>query len=313
MYNNIETRKKKAITISSFKKAIYCGEAVRVNKIVNDLKNGLIYLMLFAIACLSIVAITINKKNESLMVTYNTINKDYNDLSGEYSTLEESAESTLNIYNELSTNYESLKSNYSILETDYNSLLSVNSELDTQNKELATANDEYYDQLQDYKAREELYNKYEYAIYNDSGERTDISYDQLKTAEELMKAEGFNDAKLLFAMIMTESGGDAEAQNPSSSAKGYGQLINGTAKVCYEDFLGNGSGTYSSDMALNGDTNIEMMVAYLAYLKDTNNGNVDSMINDYRGLNSSGYKSKINSYLTQVGTSIDDITCQLQS
>ena len=163
-----------------------------------------------------------------------------------------------------------------------------------------------YDTL---KERKELYDKYKYAIMY-SGERTELTYDQIKLGEELMKEEGLN-PHILFSIGMTESKYTSDAKNSCSTATGYHQFLAGTGKFVYEDLLGYGDGTYvHSRMATNGTTNIKMAVAYLAYLKSQYKGNLYSMMMNYSGRDLSGAKSYMNvmnSYTKQVGVNIFSI------
>ena len=108
-------------------------------------------------------------------------------------------------------------------------------ELDKENISLVESNNTYYKEFSTLRERAELYEEYEYALmYN--GERTDITYDQLKTGITICEESGV-DPHLLFAFIMAESRGVETAKNANSTATGYGQLLNGTAKFVYEDLL----------------------------------------------------------------------------
>ena len=78
---------------------------------------------------------------------------------------------------------------------------------------------------------EELFDKYEYAIIDKYENRTDITYEQILTLEDLVKEYPINDTDLILSIIMTESRGIETAQNSESTAKGYGQLLNSTAKL----------------------------------------------------------------------------------
>ena len=189
---------------------------------------------------------------------------------------------------------------YNEVVSNLNDLVDITNEVNSENIELAKANDTYYAEVVKYEEREVLFNKYEYAVYY-GGERTDITYDQLETAEDLMTDAGM-DPNLLLGIIMVESRGDEDAKNAVSTSTGYGQFIKSTGRYVYEDLLGNGSGTYSHyECANNGDTAIEMMAACLTDLRDRNNGNVNAMIRSYRGVNDPSYIPNINSFVTQNG------------
>ena len=121
-----------------------------------------------------------------------------------------------------------------------------------------------------------------------------------------MKDKGM-DPDLLFGLVMTESAGTEKAKNSTSTARGYGQLLKGTAKSMYENVLGNGKGTYNHDMAFDGDTNILLTATYLGYLKNTCNYSLRSTIIGYRGLYDQAYFNTVDSYIKKSGNSLTQI------
>ena len=187
---------------------------------------------------------------------------------------------------------------------------SVIDELDEQNAGLLKENKKLAKELDTYKEREELYDKYEYALYDTAGNRTDLTYDQIKTGEELMTAKGM-DPDLLFGLFMTESGGKELASNPTSTARGYGQLLKGTGQFVYENLQGHAKGSYSHQYAYNGDMNISMTVDLLDYFKNDKGYSLHKTIQSYRGLSDvSGYEAKINSYISKSGNSLSAIAAK---
>ena len=102
-------------------------------------------------------------------------------------------------------------------------------------------------------------------MIDECGNRTDLTLDEMKLGIELMEEKGY-DPHILFSIGMVESGYDRTCTNRSSTAKGYHQFLNGTAKFTYETLLKNGKGSWSPDVAFNGKTNIKMCVAYFDYL-----------------------------------------------
>ena len=214
-------------------------------------------------------------------------------------------------YNLLETNYEYLVEKYDSFNNTINELTYVAQELDEQNKQLVESNQTYYDKIVEYEGREELFNKYEYAIIS-QGERTDITYDQLSTLEDLVDNSSINDEDLILSWIMTESGGKEKARNTSSTAKGYGQFLDGTSKFVYTKLLGKTD--WTSSVALDGETNLEMMVAYIDYLYEINDGDLYEVIRDYRGKQDiSGYVAKIDTYLENAGKSVEEIQDTLEN
>lgn len=151
------------------------------------------------------------------------------------------------------------------------------------NKDLAKQYDEVLAEYNVLSSREELFDKYEYVLkYN--GNRTDVTYDQVKLAEELMLDKGY-DPDILFSIIMVESKGVEKAQSSRSTAAGLGQFLSGTGKYTYETLMGNGKGTYNHSMAKNGTTNIKMMTAYLDYLFQKTDNDLFKSIKRYSGGN----------------------------
>ena len=210
---------------------------------------------------------------------------------------------------EMKSDYDSLKKNYNYLNGKYKSMSSMVDELTSISTELDEQNKAYYEELKVLRERKELYDKYSYAILNDAGERTDIKYDQIITLKELLKESSIDDEDLILAWIMTESNGNEKAKNTKSTAKGYGQILDGTSKFIYTNLMNNNSADWHSTIALNGDMNIEMMVTYIDYLYDKNNGDLYDIMRDYRGKQDiSGYVSKIDSYLENADKSVEDIS-----
>lgn len=184
-------------------------------------------------------------------------------------------------------------------------LTEINSELEKQNKSLASSNEEYYNKIQEYTNREELFDKYEYALIRKDGSRTDITYDQLKTVEELCEEKDI-DTDLILSICMVESSGTEKARNSTSTASGYGQILAGTGKYVYEKVMK--AGVYNHQLALDGDTNLQMMVNYIDYL-DNRSGSLYKVIESYRGDPSdlSSYISKIDGYLAKKNKSVDSL------
>lgn len=141
------------------------------------------------------------------------------------------------------------------------------------------------DELDDLKEREELYDKYEYALVcNDNGQRTDVDYNDIKALQDLAEEEGLGEdaVGLVLAISVNESRGQANVKNPNSSAAGLTGLLKSTAKYSWEELLGNGKGTYKSEYVYNSEDNLKMSLAYIAYLKENTNSNYALLV-AYRG------------------------------
>ena len=182
----------------------------------------------------------------------------------------------------------------------------VAGELDEQNSELVTTLKAQETELEELRERKELYEKYDYAFVREDGSRTDIEYDDIKSLEELAEKEGLGEdaVALVLAISRNESQGYANVKNPKSSAAGLCRLLKSTAKYSYETLLANGKGTYKSEYVYDTLTNLEMALAYVAYLKENTDSNYELLV-AYRGDdNDASWFKKIQKY---TGKTIADL------
>ena len=228
----------------------------------------------------------------------------------------------------LITSVSVLKSQISSLETEKETLLAENKELSEQYNEvsellaevseisveldksnaiLKSDNKEMSEKIAKFEEREELHDKYDYAIVRTDGTRTDFSYSELKTLEELTEEKGLSKETndLILAIAMTESNGREDVVNSNSTATGYGQFLSSTGKFVYTKLMG--YDTYTHELAKNGETNITMMVEYVDYLDDKYNGDTRSAMIEYRGTYDQAYLNKIDRYLLLKDTSLNTI------
>jgi uncharacterized protein YoxC len=246
------------------------------------------------------IAITLLAICISLGVRYYITQENYSEAQKQIRSLTTKLETTQNSLETMTDDYNTLVEESEEYLANYKSVVS---ELEAQNKKVVKANKKLRTRLNELEAREELFDKYEYALYDKMGNRTDLTYDQVTTGEELMLEKGM-DPDLLFGIIMTESGGDETASNSTSSARGYGQLLSSTGKMVYEQIQGHGSGTYNHSMAYTGSVNISMTVSLLAYFRKQGYS-LMTTIRRYRGINDvSSYIATINSYIKKNGNSI---------
>lgn len=185
-------------------------------------------------------------------------------------------------------------------------LSKVATQLDKENTKLVTTLETQTDELNTLKEREELYNLYEYAIYREDGSRTDITYEEIKSLQDLSAEAGLGQdaVAVILAISMNESRGTANVKNSESTAAGLTGLLYGTAKYSYETLLENGEGTYQKSYVYDPETNLKMSLAYIAYLKKHTNGSTRSILIGYRGLNDKKYLKQIEQY---VGKPLDQI------
>lgn len=179
-------------------------------------------------------------------------------------------------------------------------------QLEKNNQELQSLYNEALEELEFYYEREELHNDYEWAMYDRKGKKNDISFDQITTLKEYCDEKGYSNdmVNIVLALAMSESGGYEDAYNPST-ATGYCQLLDSTARFVYTKLQGHES--YSHDVSLDGDTNLAMCADYINYLYDYYHHDMSKVIDSYRGLHSEEYIAKINRYLSNNNLSIDQI------
>ena len=218
-------------------------------------------------------------------------------------------------YDTLMADNQSLIAENQSLSNTYNDAVLILSDvsqiayqLDQQNRTLNDDLNDALEKIKQYESREELFDSYEWALFRKDGSRTDISYNDIVTLEELVDEKDLSDdtIDLVLAMAMTESNGNANARNISSSAVGLGQFLSGTGRFVYTSLMGNDVYNHQ-ETASDSETNLEMMVYYLEYLDVKNNHNIERVISCYRGIESPSYKYKINSYLAKNDLSLATI------
>ena len=218
-------------------------------------------------------------------------------------------------YDTLMADNQSLIAENQSLSSTYNDAVLILSDvskiayqLDQQNRTLNDDLNDALEKIKKYESREELFDSYEWALFRENGSRTDIGYNDIVTLEELVDEKDLSDdtVDLVLAMAMTESNGNANARNISSSAVGLGQFLSGTGRFVYTSLMGNNAYNHQ-ETASDSETNLEMMVYYLEYLDIKNNHNIERVISCYRGIESPSYKYKINSYLAKNDLSLATI------
>ena len=218
-------------------------------------------------------------------------------------------------YDTLMADNQSLIAENQSLSSTYNDAVLILSDvsqiayqLDQQNRTLNDDLNDALEKIKQYESREELFDSYEWALFREDESRTDISYNDIITLEELVDEKDLSDdtVDLVLAMAMTESNGNANARNVSSSAVGLGQFLSGTGRFVYTSLMGNDVYNHQ-ETASDSETNLEMMVYYLESLDIKNNHNIERVISCYRGIESPSYKYKINSYLAKNDLSLATI------
>ena len=179
-------------------------------------------------------------------------------------------------------------------------------DLNAQLTKLSEINKSYVDELTIFREREELYDKYSYAIINDLGKRTDLTYEEIKLGETLMLEIGQN-PHLMFGSIMVESGADRDAVNKSSGATGYGQFLESTGKWVYENLMG--LDNYDPEIRKDGPTNIKMMARLYKWLYYKYDGDTLKVVKHYSGNSTTSgakkYLERINQFTNKVGVTVN--------
>ena len=197
------------------------------------------------------------------------------------------------------------------LSSDLISVLNSSKKIEEQNEKLAEQNQEYYEEMLSMEEESELISEYNYALINEMGERTDITPQQIIHLQDLLEDSEVNDVDLFLAWIMTESRGETYANADGSTAKGYGQFLDGTSKWVYTQLM-HQTGWYP-DIAYNGDVNMELMVSYVEWLYNKYDHDLFAAMREYRGEEDiSGYVASIDSYLAKKGKSVATVAATLK-
>lgn len=210
-------------------------------------------------------------------------------LNGIRSYIDETIQIALTEYNEVKEAYDLMADNYKGMRKAVKASQKQAKKTLKENKKLVHQLNNTEEELDKFKTRSELYDKYEYAIFY-GGHRTELTYHHLLTIEDLSKKYGIN-PDLMTSEIIVESGGRQYATNCESTARGFGQILNGTGRFVYQDLLH--YGTYDHSYAFNGDTNLTMMAALLSYWKGRT-GSTQMAIHRYRAADWSTNEAYIN-------------------
>lgn len=144
----------------------------------------------------------------------------------------------------------------------------------------------------------DLIQKYSYVI-DKVNPKEGFTLGMLYYVDQLCKEKDLN-PHMVFTIFDIESDYNIDAKSSKSTATGLGQVLAGTGKLIYEGVMGNPKGSYTHEMAKNGYTNIEIVVSYLKYLKDTY-GSVKVMINGYSGDQSGAYYNNYAQLMKSIG------------
>jgi hypothetical protein len=210
----------------------------------------------------------------------------------------------------LESDKEYYKNNAQMFSESVSDLLEVTAELNTDRDLLIADNQLMSFELEEFYEREELYDSYGFFLYDKQGERNDITYDHLRTLEELVEDSSIPNPELVLSIIYLESGGGhCDAVNgQGSGASGFGQFLPSTARSVWIKVLGNPEDSWEPEMVFDPDINLQLTVAYMDYLIEKHGGPYEAL-RQYSGSGENtahlnGYVATLDSYLrhTDVGS-----------
>lgn len=247
-------------------------------------KQLIITLLLFTCSILVLVCL-------SLVFKIHDMKYDYDHMSSSYTYLQNDKDFAIKESSRKDNTIENLKS--------------VIKQQDTQLSHISEINKAYVDELNFLYGRKELFDKYEYAVINEVGDRTCLTYEQIKLGQDLMLENGY-DPNLLLGTIMVESGGDPSRVNEESGATGLGQFLDESAEFVWCDLMGNDY--YDPEIRKDAESNIKMMACYYDYLYKQEYGDTFNVIKRYSGnvtdWGTSQYIQRINNFTSKVGVLI---------
>lgn len=120
--------------------------------------------------------------------------------------------------------------------------------------------------------------------------------------------------EIMLSVICQESGFRSNAKATTSSASGYCQIIKGTAKWMYEDWLRYGTydvNNHREIMTTNWELNLEIACRYMAWLYKYKGNTWENAIKGYYGSTSASeneaYLNKVNGRMTELfGLTVTD-------
>ena len=185
----------------------------------------------------------------------------------------------------------------------------VNSKLYEDNKTLLANQDTFNDQLAAMASRLNTYERYDYAMFDTEGKRTDMNYDYITELYELTRMSAVSDIDFYLSWMMIESECHANSKNPSSTAKGFAQFLDSTSKSVYNTYLVDKYEIewYPNIVIDRPDICIDMMQTYVNYLYKECGRDLNKTIDCYRGLHDTPYLNLFNKYLANSGKSIASV------
>lgn len=182
-----------------------------------------------------------------------------------------------------------------------NEIIELNNKINTLEKTISNMNIKLVE-MTDYIDTIEIKNNSDIEIYKIN--ENFIPNDHARIGIKIMSENGINPT-LLFAIIDARSNGDLFKTIPDSTAKGYGLMIESTARWVYEDIMNENN--YTHDIQNDGSKSIEILSNYIVYLMKVYDGDIEKVLYSYVGNKDEEFVNEINDYLEVHGINIEYI------
>lgn len=194
------------------------------------------------------------------------------------------------------------------LQGDHNTVVNnMKEESQQQIDSLQATIDELTSQVEQRKASSsevfEYARKYWY-IFRDAPDNSGLTMDDIIYLDDLCKEDNLN-PHLMWCIYDNESGYTAKIDNPTSTARGLGQVLRSSGKSYYENVLQIGS--YSHELAY--DPRINMQITEEMIARNMGSG-IQNAIALYSGDSSGAYYNKLVQTAAEHGVSIADTSYQ---
>ena len=274
-----------------------------------------IYFAIISVIVIIVVACyyedRISNLNDQIVSLQHEV-KTQKEITEQLTTFDKSEKATIiNNYEQILANkldeIKVLEEENDTLSLELETLSKENEELLFAKEELTALTDAMHQYIKSVEDKLSYYEEFEVFTYDTAGKRSDCDYELLSYLDSLIQDKPVNNLAFYCSWIMIESEWHTDCKNSTSTASGLPQFLSGTGKWVYEDLLENGKGTYTHSMVFDGKTSLDMMVAYVDKLMEQHKGNLNKVIDSYRGFHDTPYINRFNHYLSYFGTSIDEI------
>ena len=137
----------------------------------------------------------------------------------------------------------------------------LNAQISAKDAQIETLQNDHYN---DYKTASYLLTKYDY-VFDRMPSNSGITLSDIAYYDDMCKANNWN-PHIMWCIYWNESRFTAVIDNPVSSARGLGQILESTGRYIYTNILG--LGTYDHSMAYDVRTNMMLTTELLYYYMD---------------------------------------------